>query len=56
MTKRCGIVSRSGRVATATLIGFEDDHLIDLFHRHQATRMAGMARLTATTALTPRAT
>jgi len=43
-------------MATATLLGFEDDHLIDLFHRHQGTRMARVTRLTATTALPRKAT
>jgi len=43
-------------MATATLLGFEDDHLIDLFHWYQGTRMARVTRLTATTALPRRAT
>jgi hypothetical protein len=56
MTKRRGIVSREGRLATATLLGFEDDHLIDLCHWHQGTRLARVTRLAAPTALPRRAT
>ena len=52
MTKRRRIVAREERVATATRLGFEDDHLINVFHRHQGTRLAGMARVPPTTALT----
>jgi len=44
------------RLATATLLGFEDDHLIDLGHRHQETRLARVTRLTTPTALPWRAT
>ena len=38
-----------------TLIGLDDHDLIDFVPRHQGACMARMARLTATTAFTPRA-
>jgi len=43
-------------MAAVTLLGFEDDYLIDLVHRHQGTRLARVTRLTAPTALPRRAT
>jgi hypothetical protein len=43
-------------VAPTTLLGFEDDHLIHVFHRPEGTRMTRMARLPSTTALPLRAT
>ena len=51
MTNRRSIVSRSGGLAAAPLVGLEDDHLIDCVHRHQGARLAEMARLPSTTAL-----
>ena len=38
-----------------TLFGFDYHDLVDFVHRHQGTCSARMARLTTTTALTPRA-
>jgi hypothetical protein len=43
-------------MASMALLRLEDDYRLHFFHGHQVARMARMARLPATTALTPRAT
>src|SRR5439155_2871189 len=55
MTPWRGSVSREGGLAVRALRGLDDLHLIDFFSRDQGTWRARMARLTATTALPPRA-
>src|SRR5262249_46506800 len=55
MPKRRRIVPHEGCVATTTPLRFEDDHLIDLFHRPEGTCLARMARLPPTTTLPPEA-
>ena len=55
LTKWREIVSRSGRLAATTPVGFEGYDLIAVFDRDERTRMTWMARLTTTTALPSRA-
>src|SRR2546423_11945145 len=40
-------------MAAATPVGLQDHDLVDFFHREESARMARMARLPPTTALTP---